>query len=93
MPATLEPQHARDLSQRHLYANAGQKADQHRARQEVGQEGKADDPRQDNESPGHDGEDGGERQVLVGTGVRKPHQTSGKNGRRGRVGADHQVSR
>ena len=93
MPAALEPQHARDLSQRHLYANARQKPNQHRARQEVGQECKADDPCQDKENAGHDGQHAGERQVFIGPGIRQPDETGGENGRSGRVGADHQVPR
>ena len=77
MPAALQAEHARDLTQRDLYADPGQETDQHGARQEVCQESQA-NYACDNQKPrGYEGEHCGQRDILIRAGGREPEQAGG----------------
>ena len=93
MSAPLQAEHAGDLAERDLQADPGQKADQHRARQKIREEAQADNARQYQEGRGHEGQHSCQRHVFIGAGGGKPDQAGGEYGRRGRIGADHQVPR
>ena len=59
-----DAEHAADLSDRDLHADAGEEPDQHRAREEVGEEAEARDPREQEEDAGEQGREAGQPDPL-----------------------------
>ena len=91
--AVGDAEHPGDLAHRHLDADTGQEADQHRAREEVGEEAEPQQPRQEEEPGGDQREHPGERDVLRRAGRRHAGEAGGEDRRRRRVGADDEVPR
>ena len=60
-----DAEHAGDLAHGHLDAHAGEEADEHAPRQEVGEEAEAHEARHEQEGAGHDGQHAGERDVAA----------------------------
>jgi len=62
---TLQAQHAGDLPQRDLNADASQEPDQHGARKKVGEESQAHEARENQEKRSHQSKHTGQREVMV----------------------------
>ena len=77
--APFQAEHARDLAERDLHADARQEPDQHRAGQEIREEGETDGTREDQEARGHEREHPGQRDVLVGADGLQAHEPRGED--------------
>ena len=93
LPAST-PNMPADLAHRDLDADAGQEADQHAARQEVGDEPEPEQARREEQDAAHEGGQTGQGDVLgrSGDGARR-HEAGRQDRGRGRVGADDEVAR
>ena len=89
--ATRKAEHSRDLSEGDLGTDAREKADQHRAGQEIGHEPQAYQSRHDQECGGHEGQHCSQGHILVRTGRREAHQARGQNRRCRRIRPHYQV--
>ena len=87
------PEHVRQLPERHLDADPGQEAEQHRAGQEVGQEAQPGQPGQDEQHAGEQRGQPGQLDVAGRARDGQPDQGAGQQGGGGRVRGHHQVPR
>ena len=90
-------EHAGELPERHLDADAGEEADEHGAGDEVGEEAEPRDARQDQQAAGDQRGEARERQPLVRVGLQAGDAEAGDarvhDRRGGRVAADDEVAR
>ena len=90
--AAGDAEHAADLAHRDLDADAGEEADQHAARQEVGQEPEPDEPGEDQHDAGRPAPRRRPSATYCGrAGGGQAGQPGGQDGGGGRVGADDEV--
>jgi hypothetical protein len=75
----------------HLHAYAREKADQHGARQEVGEKTEFKDPGHEQQHRGQQGDHAGQRNVLGARNRRHGGELARENGRGRRVRSDHKV--
>ena len=94
VPPPGKPSMPRNLTDRHLDADAGQEPDQHRAREKVGQEPEADDTGQGEDARRPSARAARPSRPTRGEpGAANPVEPAGQDRGGRRVGADHQVPR
>ena len=87
-----DAEHVRQHGDADLAADAGEKPDQHGARQEVGQEPQLEDPRQQQQPGGEQRDHADQRDVLRAAGRRHGGQRAEQDGCGGGVGRHDQVA-
>ena len=91
--ALRNAEHAADLARSDLDADAGEEADEHGAREEVGEEAEMDEPSEDQIQRCQKSGKAGEGDVLRRSGRRHPGEPGSQDRRGGGVGADDEVAR
>ena len=86
------PEHVRELSCRHLNADAGEESDKDGTGQEVRQEPEPGQPGEQQQPTGEQGREPGQLDVSRRPGGREPGEGRGEDGRGGGVRADDEVA-
>jgi hypothetical protein len=90
------PRHARHIAQHgdaDLHADAGEKADQHRARQEIGEKAQFENARDEQQGGGQQRDHRGERRIFRARSRRHRGEPARENGGGGRIGGHDEMPR